>query len=187
GRLRDVLGDEVLVVAGARPRERVGGLNAFLIDVGGPAHHGLHGGRLDRAILAFLRRPAGAVGVHEALHDAVAVRRAVPRLAEAVEILLWTVQRVRGLFGLLERGRQLHLLLLELVAPHVPEGRHDVPRNRPRLAVDDVDWRHVGRRLADLALDLLREARQVEQLAHAREARRRAGLELADIGRVLVL
>src|SRR2546426_8553050 len=47
---------------------------------------------------------------------------------------------------------------LELVAPHVPEGRHDVPGNCPGLAVDDRHRRHVRGWLAHLALDLLREA-----------------------------
>src|SRR5207247_1244592 len=78
-------------------------------------------------------------------------------------------------------------LLPEPVEAHVPEGRHDVPGNRPGLAVDDRHRRHVRGWLAHLALDLLREAAEVEQLAHPGEACRRARLELADVGRVLVL
>src|SRR5437879_4030762 len=175
------------VVARARPRQGVGGLDAFLVDVRRPPHDLLHGGRLERTVLAVPGGPARTVRVHQALHDAVAVGGAVPRLAQAVEVVLGPVERVRGLLGLLERGRQLDLLLLELVAPYVPEGRHDVPGNRPRLAVDDRHRRHVRGWLAHLALDLLREAAEVEQLAHPGEACRRARLELADVGRVLVL
>src|SRR5688572_28550060 len=186
-RLRDLPRDEVLVVLRARPRQGVGGLDAFLVDVAGPLHDLLHLGGLDRLVLAVLVRPADTVGIHEALHDAVPVRGAVPALAHAVEVVLRPVQRGRSRLRLLERLRQLDLLLLELVAPDVPEGRHDVPRDRVGLAADDGDRRHVGGRLADLTLDLAREAGEVEQLAHAREARGRPRLQLPDVGRVLVL
>ena len=179
--------DEGLVVLRARPRERVGRLDAFLVDVGRPLHDLLHLGVLDRLVLAVLVRPADPVRVHEALHDAVAVGGPIPALAQAVEIVVRPVQRGRRRLGVLECRRQLHLLLLELVAPHVPEGRHDVPRERVDLAADAHDRRHVGGGLADLALDLAREAGEIEQLAHAGKARGRARLELADVGRVLVL
>src|SRR5207247_9846009 len=141
----------------------------------------------ERTVLAVPGGPARTVRVHQALHDAVAVGGAVPRLAQAVEVVPGPVERVRGLLGLLERGRQLDLLLLELVAPHVPEGRHDVPGNRPGLAVADRHRRHVRGWLAHLALDLLREAAEGEQLAHPGEACRRARLELAAVARGLLL
>jgi len=62
------------------------------------------------------------------------------------------------------------LFFLEHVAPHVPECRHDEPRDRVVLAPDDGDRRHIGGRLADLALDLLVERREVDELPHAGEA-----------------
>src|SRR5437879_8610745 len=40
------------VVARARPRQGVGGLDAFLVDVRRPPHDLLHGGRLERTVLA---------------------------------------------------------------------------------------------------------------------------------------
>src|SRR5262245_47364046 len=39
GGLGDVLGDEVLVVAGPRPGQGVGGLEALLVNVGRPLHY----------------------------------------------------------------------------------------------------------------------------------------------------
>src|SRR6185437_15971465 len=100
GGLRDVLGDEVLVVAGAGPGQRVGGLDAVLVDVGRPLHHRLHARGLDRLVLAVLAGPAYAVGIHQALHHPVAVGGAVPALTHAVEVVLGPVQRGGGLLDL---------------------------------------------------------------------------------------
>jgi len=69
----------------------------------------------------------------------------------------------------------------------VPEGRHDVPRQRVGLAADDGHGRNGRGRFTDVAFDLTREAGEIEQLAHAGETSGRARLELADVGCVLVL
>src|SRR6266481_434984 len=72
------------------------------------------------SIAKVMDGPVEAVRVHQALHDAVAVGGPIPALAHAVEVVLRPIQRGGGRLGLVERGWQLHVVLLEDVAPDVP-------------------------------------------------------------------